>query len=156
MVLMLACFLFLALTGAHEEIDYSAKLKFSDDEGEEEGEEERTESNNDLRYVTGYIQHVENYDNTVLAYNMAILYKLYYNLVEKKLACFSLVPVSSRGPRMPPLQPLALEPRTAAERRATPLPLMLTMAPNPPPVSQDGPRREAVAGLAREHHPTTR
>ncbi|KAG8005229.1 Protein PRRC2A [Nibea albiflora] len=35
--------------GAHEEIDYSAKLKFSDDEGDEEGEEERTESNNDLR-----------------------------------------------------------------------------------------------------------
>ncbi|XP_044026596.1 protein PRRC2A isoform X4 [Siniperca chuatsi] len=34
--------------GAHEEIDYSAKLKFSDDEGDEEGEEERTESNNDL------------------------------------------------------------------------------------------------------------
>uniref|UniRef100_A0A8C9XJ98 Proline-rich coiled-coil 2A n=1 Tax=Sander lucioperca TaxID=283035 RepID=A0A8C9XJ98_SANLU len=33
--------------GAHEEIDYSAKLKFSDDE---EGEEERTESKNDLRY----------------------------------------------------------------------------------------------------------
>ncbi|XP_041665468.1 protein PRRC2A isoform X1 [Cheilinus undulatus] len=32
--------------GAHEEIDYSAKLKFSDDEGEEEGEEERSESNN--------------------------------------------------------------------------------------------------------------
>ncbi|XP_044026595.1 protein PRRC2A isoform X3 [Siniperca chuatsi] len=37
--------------GAHEEIDYSAKLKFSDDEGDEEGEEERTESNNDLQYV---------------------------------------------------------------------------------------------------------
>ncbi|XP_067468684.1 protein PRRC2A isoform X2 [Thunnus thynnus] len=35
--------------GAHEEIDYSAKLKFSDDEGDEEGEEERTESKNDLR-----------------------------------------------------------------------------------------------------------
>ncbi|KAI3358100.1 hypothetical protein L3Q82_003108 [Scortum barcoo] len=35
--------------GAHEEIDYSAKLKFSDDEGEEEGEEERTESNTDSR-----------------------------------------------------------------------------------------------------------
>ncbi|KAM8767318.1 protein PRRC2A isoform 3-T4 [Acanthopagrus schlegelii] len=35
--------------GAHEEIDYSAKLKFSDDEGEEEGEEERTESNSDSR-----------------------------------------------------------------------------------------------------------
>uniref|UniRef100_A0A8C7X5U8 Proline-rich coiled-coil 2A n=1 Tax=Oryzias sinensis TaxID=183150 RepID=A0A8C7X5U8_9TELE len=35
--------------GAHEEIDYSAKLKFSDDEGEEEGEEERTESKNDSR-----------------------------------------------------------------------------------------------------------
>ncbi|XP_029103998.1 protein PRRC2A isoform X2 [Scleropages formosus] len=32
--------------GAHEEIDYSAKLKFSDDEGEEEGEEERTEGKN--------------------------------------------------------------------------------------------------------------
>ncbi|XP_041738860.1 protein PRRC2A isoform X2 [Coregonus clupeaformis] len=29
--------------GAHEEIDYSAKLKFSDDEGEEEGDEERNE-----------------------------------------------------------------------------------------------------------------
>ncbi|XP_070702143.1 protein PRRC2A isoform X1 [Pempheris klunzingeri] len=37
--------------GAHEEIDYSAKLKFSDDEGEgeEEGEEEETESSNDSR-----------------------------------------------------------------------------------------------------------
>ncbi|KAM9838561.1 protein PRRC2A [Aulostomus maculatus] len=34
--------------GAHEEIDYSAKLKFSDDEGDEDGEEERTESKNDL------------------------------------------------------------------------------------------------------------
>ncbi|XP_074542156.1 protein PRRC2A isoform X2 [Halichoeres trimaculatus] len=33
--------------GAHEEIDYSAKLKFSDDEGDEEGEEERTESTSD-------------------------------------------------------------------------------------------------------------
>lgn len=45
------------LTGAHEEIDYSAKLKFSDDEGDEEGEEEKPESNNDLGYVTKYIQH---------------------------------------------------------------------------------------------------
>uniref|UniRef100_UPI003AAEDCDD protein PRRC2A n=1 Tax=Centroberyx gerrardi TaxID=166262 RepID=UPI003AAEDCDD len=35
--------------GAHEEIDYSAKLKFSDDEGEEEGDEERTESKNGSR-----------------------------------------------------------------------------------------------------------
>ncbi|AWP21374.1 putative protein PRRC2A-like [Scophthalmus maximus] len=39
--------------GAHEEIDYSAKLKFSDDEGEGDGEEgaeeERTESQNDSR-----------------------------------------------------------------------------------------------------------
>ncbi|XP_077599168.1 protein PRRC2A isoform X1 [Stigmatopora nigra] len=34
--------------GAHEEIDYSAKLKFSDDEGEDEGEEDTTESKNDL------------------------------------------------------------------------------------------------------------
>ncbi|XP_069371835.1 protein PRRC2A isoform X1 [Paralichthys olivaceus] len=33
--------------GAHEEIDYSAKLKFSDDEGEEEAEEEATEGKND-------------------------------------------------------------------------------------------------------------
>lgn len=40
------------LTGAQEEIDYSAKLKFSDDEGEEEGEEEETEGSNDARYVT--------------------------------------------------------------------------------------------------------
>lgn len=38
-----------ALTGAQEEIDYSAKLKFSDDEGEEEGEEEETESSNESR-----------------------------------------------------------------------------------------------------------
>lgn len=42
------CFI---LKGAHEEIDYSAKLKFSDDEGEEEAEEERSESKNDLQYV---------------------------------------------------------------------------------------------------------
>nr|XP_061808854.1 protein PRRC2A-like [Nerophis lumbriciformis] len=34
--------------GAHEEIDYSAKLKFSDDEGEDEGEEDTTESKSDL------------------------------------------------------------------------------------------------------------
>nr|XP_046272861.1 protein PRRC2A isoform X2 [Scatophagus argus] len=33
--------------GAHDEIDYSAKLKFSDDEGDEEGDEEKTENNND-------------------------------------------------------------------------------------------------------------
>lgn len=39
------------LTGAQEEIDYSAKLKFSDDEGDEEGEEEETEGSNDARYV---------------------------------------------------------------------------------------------------------
>lgn len=38
-----------AFTGAHEEIDYSAKLKFSDDDGDEEGEEEKTESSNDTR-----------------------------------------------------------------------------------------------------------
>lgn len=44
------CFV-LTSTGAHEEIDYSAKLKFSDDEGEEEVEEERAESVNDSRYV---------------------------------------------------------------------------------------------------------
>lgn len=37
------------LAGAQEEIDYSAKLKFSDDEGEEEGEEGETESSNDTR-----------------------------------------------------------------------------------------------------------
>ncbi|KAG7457563.1 hypothetical protein MATL_G00228420 [Megalops atlanticus] len=35
--------------GAHEEIDYSAKLKFSDDEGEEEAEEERSETKNCTR-----------------------------------------------------------------------------------------------------------
>lgn len=40
----------LAFPGAHEEIDYSAKLKFSDDEGDEEGEEEPTESSNESRY----------------------------------------------------------------------------------------------------------
>lgn len=40
------------MTGAQEEIDYSAKLKFSDDEGEEELEEEETESGNDAQYVT--------------------------------------------------------------------------------------------------------
>lgn len=40
----------LFLKGAHEEIDYSAKLKFSDDEGDEEGEDEKAESKNDSRY----------------------------------------------------------------------------------------------------------
>ncbi|KAJ8273787.1 hypothetical protein GJAV_G00105520 [Gymnothorax javanicus] len=35
--------------GAHEEIDYSAKLKFSDDEGEEDGDEERSEAKNGTR-----------------------------------------------------------------------------------------------------------
>ncbi|KTG47664.1 hypothetical protein cypCar_00002063 [Cyprinus carpio] len=35
--------------GAQEEIDYSAKLKFSDDEGEDDGEEERTENKNGTR-----------------------------------------------------------------------------------------------------------
>ncbi|XP_051527664.1 protein PRRC2A-like isoform X2 [Myxocyprinus asiaticus] len=35
--------------GAQEEIDYSAKLKFSDDEGEDDGEEERTENKNGPR-----------------------------------------------------------------------------------------------------------
>lgn len=35
--------------GPHEEIDYSAKLKFSDDEGEEDGEEERGEAKNGAR-----------------------------------------------------------------------------------------------------------
>ncbi|KAK3508291.1 hypothetical protein QTP70_019518 [Hemibagrus guttatus] len=34
--------------GAQEEIDYSAKLKFSDDEGEDEGAEEETESKNGI------------------------------------------------------------------------------------------------------------
>ena len=45
-------------TGAHEEIDYSAKLKYSDDEGEEDEERnerperrERSESKNGPRYV---------------------------------------------------------------------------------------------------------
>lgn len=36
--------------GPHEEIDYSAKLKFSDDEGDEEGEEEPTKSSSESRY----------------------------------------------------------------------------------------------------------
>uniref|UniRef100_A0A1A7Z2T6 Proline-rich coiled-coil 2A n=2 Tax=Iconisemion striatum TaxID=60296 RepID=A0A1A7Z2T6_9TELE len=36
--------------GAHEEIDYSAKLQFSDDEGEEEGDEEKAESKKDSQY----------------------------------------------------------------------------------------------------------
>ncbi|XP_026875554.2 protein PRRC2A isoform X1 [Electrophorus electricus] len=35
--------------GAQEEIDYSAKLKFSDDEGEDDGEEEKTEGKNGAR-----------------------------------------------------------------------------------------------------------
>lgn len=133
-------------TGAHEEIDYSAKLKFSDDEGEEEVEEERSESKNDLRYVL-----INSVGCLCLTCNNTILTIL--RCVVKN-AVFSSV--SSRGPRMPPLQPLVLEPRTAVETTAAPLPLMLTMAPNLPPVSQDGPRREAVAGEAREHHPTTR
>ncbi|XP_038132983.1 protein PRRC2A isoform X2 [Cyprinodon tularosa] len=35
--------------GPHEEIDYSAKLKFSDDEADEEGDEDKRESKNDSR-----------------------------------------------------------------------------------------------------------
>lgn len=35
--------------GAHEEIDYSAKLKFSDDEADEEGDEDKKESKSDSR-----------------------------------------------------------------------------------------------------------
>ncbi|XP_054879631.1 protein PRRC2A isoform X2 [Poeciliopsis prolifica] len=35
--------------GANEEIDYSAKLKFSDDEADEEGDEDKKESKNDSR-----------------------------------------------------------------------------------------------------------
>ncbi|XP_051991604.1 protein PRRC2A-like isoform X1 [Xyrauchen texanus] len=35
--------------GAQEEIDYSAKLKFSDDEGEDDGDEERSENKNGPR-----------------------------------------------------------------------------------------------------------
>lgn len=56
-ILMYFYVLFLGLIGPHEEIDYSAKLKFSDDEGEEEGEEERSESKNDLQYVA--IQYIQ-------------------------------------------------------------------------------------------------
>lgn len=87
-----------------------------------------------------------------LNYNTFFLYISAFN----NLIIFLSSLVSSRGPRTAPLQPLALEPQTAVEKAATLLPLMLTMAPNPPPASQDGPRREAVAGAAREHHPTTR
>lgn len=57
---------------------------------------------------------------------------------------------------MAPLRPLVLEPQIAVGTTDAPLPPTLTMDPNPPPASQDGPRREAVAGVARERHPTTR
>lgn len=50
-LILIYLFILFILKGAHEEIDYSAKLKFSDDEADEEAEEERTESKNDLRYV---------------------------------------------------------------------------------------------------------
>lgn len=100
-----------------------------------------------------YNQCVENNKNALLAYNVTILH---YTLICLNKCCFLFSSVSSRGPRMPPLQPLVLEPQTAVETPAAPLPLMLTMAPNLPPASQDGPRREAVAGGAREHQPTTR
>lgn len=46
---------YFGLTGAHEEIDYSAKLKFSDDEGDDEGEEGATESKNDSKSVCDQI-----------------------------------------------------------------------------------------------------
>lgn len=61
----------------------------------------------------------------------------------------------SRGPRTLPQQPLDLELWTAVETD-TPLPLTLTMAHSTPPVSQDGPRREAATGGVPEVHPTTR
>lgn len=38
--------------GAQEEIDYSAKLKFSDDEGDDDGDEEEPESKNGILYVS--------------------------------------------------------------------------------------------------------
>lgn len=58
--------------------------------------------------------------------------------------------------RKSPLHPLVLELQTVVERPVALLHLMLTMAPKLPPASQDGPRREAMDGVAREHHPTTR
>lgn len=57
---------------------------------------------------------------------------------------------------MQQLQPRALEPLTVVETTVIPLHLILTMALNPPLASQDGPRREEVAGQDREHHQTTR
>lgn len=57
---------------------------------------------------------------------------------------------------MPWLQPQAPEPQTAAWNLAILLPLLLTMAPNPPLASQVGPRREAAAGGAREDHQISR
>lgn len=69
---------------------------------------------------------------------------------------FVLSSVSSRGQQMPRLHPRALEPQTAARNLATLLPPVPTTAQNPLPASQVGPRREAAAGAAREHHQTTR
>lgn len=45
-------FFFFFKSGAQEEIDYSAKLKFSDDEGEDERDEEEDESKNGILYVS--------------------------------------------------------------------------------------------------------
>lgn len=50
--------LFPVWTGPHEEIDYSAKLKFSDDEADEEGDEDKKESKNDSRYVNRLVDYV--------------------------------------------------------------------------------------------------
>lgn len=57
-----------------------------------------------------------------------------------------------RGPRMLARHHLTLKPQIGV----APLPPMLTMAPNPPPASQDGPRREEPVGEARERQPITR
>lgn len=54
------------------------------------------------------------------------------------------------------LQPRDPELQTVARNLVILLPLLLTMALNPPPASQVGPRREAAAGVVRDHQQITR
>lgn len=102
------------LTGAHEEIDYSAKLKFSDDEGDEEGEEENTESNNDSRYVTQTISHIIISDSstTYFVILVCILFKPVY---------FSFVPSEQqRSKDSPPATSSSRASDSGAESRHAP------------------------------------
>lgn len=134
-----------ALTGAHEEIDYSAKLKFSDDEGDEEGEEEKTESSNDSRYVTE-ISHIIISDSsgTYFVIPVCILFKPVY---------FSLVPSEQqRSKDTPPTTSSSRASDSGTESRHAP---SSTADNGPkPPSSKPGRAEEGGSGWGGQGAPS--